>query len=240
MADDADLTDYEYDGVHTDELLERSRLQALFDARQAAADALRESEAVYQQLSTGVTQQRARNLSREKVRSSVVAYALEAESLLRTEAGRAIYDSRELGRMQVPRQPPLSPNSGHMWEQPDRPGDVAVTGITLPGVPEQIIVSDEDGLPLSIRIIGISSLLDLPAPVTARYSLRSTLTYPGSHDTSDRYRRIYLDTSISAQAFRAINHLLDDLQIRLPVSPKKDGQASGSYPDLQSAKDASD
>ena len=239
MAENDENTEFEYQGEHTADLLEKSRLEALFSARQAAADALRESEAVYQQLAQGVSHTRARNLSREKVRSSVVAYALEAESLLRTDAGRHIYKEQSLGAMPVPQQPPLAPNHGHLWEQADRPGDVAVTDITLAGVPEAVITRDAADLPTAINVIGISSLLSLPSPVTARYTLRSKLTYPDSHDTSDRLRQLYPDTNIAAQAFRKINHLLDELEITLPVGVKSDSEAGSRYQDMV-ISDASD
>jgi hypothetical protein len=232
MTGDQQKSEYEYQGEHTEDLLERSRLEALFSARQAAADALRESESMYQQLRQGVSATRARNLSREKVRSSVVAYALEAESLLRTDAGRHIYKEQSLGAMPVPHQPPLSPNHGHLWEQADSPGDVAVTDIHLSGVPESMIRRDGDDMPTAITVVGISSLLSLPSPITARYTLRSTLTYPESHDTSDRLRQLYPDTNIAAQAFRQINHLLDELEITLPVGVKSDSEAGSRYQDL--------
>lgn len=233
MGDGPDPADeWEFKPTHTEELLERSRLEALFEARARAAEAIRESEALYESLGTQISRQRAADLAAEKVRASVVAYGLEAEPLLRTEAGQHYYHGATLGSISVPQVPPLATSQQHLWEPVDRPGDVSVRDITLHDVPEDHIKRSDDGLPSSITVLGISGLLDLPSPITITYELASEFFFSGGHDTSPRHRQLYMDQRISAQGFRLINQLLEDLSIMLPVRKKGSDEAEGKYEDL--------
>mgnify|MGYP006876368906 FL=1 len=131
--------EWEFHPSHTAELLERSRLEALFEARAMAAQAIRESEALYESLGTHISRQRAADLAAEKVRASVVAYGLEAEPLLRTEAGQYYYQAAKLGTISVPQIPPLAASQRYLWEPVDRPGDVSVRDITLHNVPKDLV-----------------------------------------------------------------------------------------------------
>jgi len=121
MGDGPDQGDeWEFKPTHTEELLERSRLEALFEARARAAEAIRESEALYESLGTQISRQR----------------------------------------------------------------------------------------------------------------LASEFFFSGGHDTSPRHRQLYMDQRISAQGFRLINQLLEDLSIMLPVRKKGSDEAEGKYEDL--------
>jgi hypothetical protein len=224
--------EWEFKPSHTEELLERSRLEALFEARSMAATAIRESEALYESLGTQISRQRAKNLADEKVRSSVVAYGLEAEPLLRTEVGQQYYHGSVLGSISVPQVPPLATAQQHLWEPVDRPSDVSVRNITVHNVSEDLIKQSDDGLPTSITVLGISGLLDLPSPITLTYELASEFFFSDGHDTAPRRRQLYMDQRISAQGFRLINQLLEDLSIMLPVQKKGSDEAEGKYEDL--------
>ena len=229
MGDGADQGDeWEFKPTHTEELLERSRLEALFEARAMAAQAIRESEALYESLGTQISRQRAANLSAEKVRSSVVAYGLEAEPLLRTEAGQHYYHGATLGSITVPQVPPLAASQQYLWEPVDRPGDVSVRNITLHDVPKDRIKRSDDGLPISITVLGISGLLDLPSPITLTYELASEFFFSDGHDTSPRHRQLYMDQRISAQGFRLINQLVEDLSIILHIRNSNLDDTSGT------------
>jgi len=233
MGDGPDQGDeWEFKPTHTEELLERSRLEALFEARAMAAQAIRESEALYESLGTQISRQRAADLAAEKVRASVVAYGLEAEPLLRTEAGQHYYHGATLGSITVPQVPPLAASQQYLWEPADQPGDVSVRKITIHDVPDDVVVENKAGIPQSITVLGISGLLDLPSPITLTYELASEFFFSDGHDTSPRHRQLYMDQRISAQGFRLINQLLEDLSIMLPVRKKGSDEAEGKYEDL--------
>jgi hypothetical protein len=82
-------------------------------------------------------------------------------------------------------------------------------------------------------VLGIQGLLDLPSPITITYELASEFFFSSGHDTSPRRRQLYVDQRISAQGFRLINQLLEDLSIMLPVRKRGSDEAEASYDDLK-------
>jgi hypothetical protein len=209
-----------FEGKNAGEYVELSRLEALFSARKAAANAIRESETVRVQLGQNAF------LADEAVRAAVVAYCYETEPMLReTAAGAAYWKGVDIGTIPIPRTPPRSRPAKHMWRPNQDSGRITVTDIDVHGVGDAYMETDDDDIPTGINIIGVESFLQIQSPIKVTYHLTGRDQWVRPEDTDSRVRRIDIPRWISEQVFRINNRLIEDLDIKLPIVDDPQGDA---------------
>lgn len=190
--------------------MDKQRLKSLFDARNKAAEAIR--DASLNQLKAqerGASHQLAQNIVTDRIDSCVRAYVAECEPLLRnTDAGQQLLYDNEITTFTVPYQ-----YNGRMFSQVvDLPcGELNGREITLNGLDEYL------------RFDG----------VTAEYgeiSLEETSN--GLEPQPPERTEIPLPTRLSESVFRELNQLLADLDVGLQAETQSDDVAEYDYSDL--------
>lgn len=195
--------------------VDKARLRSLFEARDEAAQAIRDAPLQQVQVETkGVDKQ----VVDKHVRAAVTAYVLECEPLLQnTAAGLDYWQSYDVGPIRLPRSPP----SDTAWEMgPDR---------TVVGVPDGLVDEGAD----AIAIPGIRQYVSLPSPITIKWAgiAESPGCNRGTEDATEP-SQITIPRGVSEDVFRALNRLLADLGIGLDAEAIEDGEASYDYSDL--------
>ena len=190
--------------------MDKQRLKSLFDARNKAAEAIR--DASLNQLKAqerGASHQLAQNIVTDRIDSCVRAYVAECEPLLRnTDAGQQLLYDNEITTFTVPYQ-----YNGRMFSQVvDLPcGELDGREITLNGLDEYL------------RFDG----------VTAEYGEISLEETPnGLQPQQPERTEIPLPTRLSESVFRELNQLLADLDVGLQAETQSDDVAEYDYSDL--------
>jgi hypothetical protein len=190
--------------------MDKQRLKSLFDARNKAAEAIR--DASLNQLKAqerGASHQLAQNIVTDRIDSCVRAYVAECEPLLRnTDAGQQLLYDNEITTFTVPYQ-----YNGRMFSQVvDLPcGELNGREITLNGLDEYL------------RFDG----------VTAEYGEISLEETPnGLQPQQPERTEIPLPTRLSESVFRELNQLLADLDVGLQAETQSDDVAEYDYSDL--------
>jgi hypothetical protein len=203
-------------GESAEELTERNRLQSLFDARDQAAEAIREAPLREYEIQR---YQAPKEVIDEHVRAAVTAYALECEPLFKnTNEGLRYWKQYDLPGIQLPEAEPDE-------IQNDKIGP-NVRNIEIEGVPDSMF----DRQNLKIKMTGIESYVTLRSPIKIHWS--------GYGEHGYRLQRREVTTtmgvprSLSEDVFRATNKLLADLNIGLDAEQIEDSEASYDYSDL--------
>jgi hypothetical protein len=196
------------------EFVDKARLRSLFEARDEAAEAIREATLHEIELEERGHDE-ATQVVDEHVRTNVMAYVLECEPLLRnTDAGTEYWAGYSLGPVPLPSRP----EAGVAWDmQPSR----------TVHVDDKWLTKSRD----CIQIPGIGAFVALPSPIRIDWSgpVRKHGTNTQSETVSQKYP---VPKEISEDVFRAINRLLADLGIGLDAEAIEDGEASYDYADL--------
>jgi hypothetical protein len=186
----------------TDELVERTRIASLTEAREEAADAIREAPLRRDEA-------RRRRGGRpeavaEHVRSAVAAYALECEPVLKnTPEGRNLWGDRRLGPIPLPDPP------GGRWREGPTPTVTNVAG-ELVG----------DGV---VAVPGVGAYVELPTPICVDWEGRRDAPGLGRGvETATETTEVRAPVRLSERVFRNLNKLLADLGLGLDVETDDD------------------
>lgn len=196
------------------EFVDKARLRSLFEARDEAAEAIREATLHEIELEERGHDE-ATQVVDEHVRTNVMAYVLECEPLLKnTEAGAEYWNDYSLGPMRLPDSPPTDRN----WE-------VGPTRTVYLG---DRWIDEGSG---TILIPGIGAFVNLPSPIQVEWT-GTVHPYTGETESEAVTENYPVPRAISEDVFRAINRLLADLGIGLEAEAAEDGEASYDYSDL--------
>ncbi len=203
-------------GESAEEFTEKNRLRSLFEARDQAAQAIREAplrEYEIQQY------QAPKEIVDEHVRAAVTAYTLECEPLFKnTNDGLRYWKQYDLPAIQLPKAEPDEVKSDKIGPN--------VRNIEIEGVSDSIFDREN----LKIKMTGIESYVTLRSPIKIHWQGYGELGY--------RRKRLEATTtmgvprSLSEDVFRATNKLLADLNIGLDAEQIEDSEASYDYSDL--------
>jgi hypothetical protein len=190
-------------GDSAQEVIEKSRLRSLFEARDEAATAIREAPLKEYEVPRQVVNQH--------VRSSVTAYILECEPLFKnTEAGLEYWQKYQFKPIPLPRSPP------DRIVGPDGPLDSTSVGPTVKrkeiiGIPDSMIEDSRQ-----IAVTGIGSYVSLPSPIEIRWvGFGSDSPNLSGESSNTEITQVQIPRQLSESAFRATNKLLADLDIGL-------------------------
>jgi len=195
--------------------------RSLFDARDEAAEAIRDSP-----LQSFRRRERADGdaadgeidrVVDEAVRQAVTAYVLEAEPLLQnTEAGQEVW--HDAGLQPAALEPPAS----IPWD--DEPS------YEVGGVPESLVDEKND----VIRVPGVAHYVSLETPFSVTWTGQADTVAHRRHATErvEEPTLMTLPRSTSEGVFRATNKLLADLGIGIDAEVAADDEASFDYSDL--------
>jgi len=190
-------------GDSAQEVIEKSRLRSLFEARDEAATAIREAPLKEYEVPRQVVNQH--------VRSSVTAYILECEPLFKnTEAGLEYWQKYQFKPIPLPRSPPDEVTS------PDGPLDSTSVGPTVKrkeiiGIPDSMIEDSRQ-----IAVTGIGSYVGLPSPIEIRWvGFGADSPNLSGESNNTEITQVQIPRQLSESAFRATNKLLADLDIGL-------------------------
>jgi len=195
------------------DMVDRARLTALFDAREQAAEAIR--DAPLQRVEMRQAGQPPAVVA-EHVRSAVTAYVLEAEPLFQnTEEGRELWRSSRVGPI-----PLTDPSKGVEWYEPP--------DATVINVRDELVRDDH------ILVPGIGTYVSLPSPIEVVWEGEESVTYRRGNATKDRQERAEVrpPVEVSEAVFRASNRLLADIGLGLEAETVEDGEVSFDYSDL--------
>jgi len=185
----------------TSEFVERTRYKRLYEARQTAAESLRETSVAR----SGAQRHgdvNAYEQANTHARESVQAYVLEAEDLFRrTDVGTELWESKVLGPIPATRfvSPRAKTDTLTDLQFVNRPPDVEMSG----GEPDQ----------RQIAIRGVRGFVNFEEP-TAIITTEQQMNRRGSA-VKEQDQRVELDTPVelSRAAFRATNELLAEVGV---------------------------
>lgn len=194
-----------------DDYIDKARLRSLFEARDEAAEAIRESSLRQFEIERQYGDDTdAAMIIDEHVRQSVLAYVLEAEPLLQnTDAGQEVWEDAGLAPVALP-----SPPSAE-WD-----GDPSMK---VNGVPNGMLDLGRN----IVHVPGIGHYVSLDTPFTVVWS---GFTHGGG--VTERKRKITLSRATSEDVFRTINELLADLGIGIDAEAASNEEVSYDYSDL--------
>lgn len=203
-------------GESAEEFTEKNRLRSLFEARDQAAQAIREAPLREYE----IQQYRAtKEIVDEHVRAAVTAYTLECEPLFKnTNDGLRYWKQYDLPAIQLPKAEPDEIKSDKIGPN--------VRNIEIEGVSDSIFDREN----LKIKMTGIESYVTLRSPIKIHWQGYGELGY--------RQKRLEATTtmgvprSLSEDVFRATNKLLADLDIGLDAEQIEDEEVSFDYSDL--------
>jgi hypothetical protein len=200
-----------------EEFIDKARLRSLFEARDEAAEAIRESSIQEVDLRRrGESKQDAETIVDEHVRSAVTAYVLEAEPLLKnTDAGEEVWADAGLTPVRLPPRPEAE------WE--------GATSRTVRNVRDGLVDEARD----AIRLPGVGHYVRSSTPFVVEW--RGFVKSPGlSRGTENGVRTATatIPRGVSEDVFRTLNKLLADLGIGIEAEVAGDDEASFDYSDL--------
>jgi hypothetical protein len=200
----------------TEQFMEQSRLRSLFDARDKAAQAIRDATMREQELRRKTP--RATLLVDEHVRAAVTAYVLECEPLYQnTELGQEYWVEYRFEPVTLAIAPPDEvTTSGRGYKSRE-----------ILGLPEGVL---EENRVLSVT--GIQEYLALPSPITVRWTGTQDGPLSSGRSTVTATTELGAPRILSESVFRATNQLLADLDIGIDAERQSGGEAQFDYSDL--------
>ncbi len=192
-----------------EEYTDKSRLRSLFEARDAASQAIRKASMQEMQIRVerGISERAARNVVNSNVRESVSAYVLECEPLLRnSEDGRELLNSTHIHDWRIPGDRHEYDN----WE-----------------VVDNTVTVVDDSL---IRIVGLENYLSMSSVTTRHF--QTVKKHDGYHKQEELVSHT-VSRKVSEKVFRELNLLMADLGIGLEAEREDaDKVAEYDYSDL--------
>jgi len=190
--------------------IDKARLRSLFEARDKASEAIRDSSIKkLQAREKGATQQLANSVVNDRIAACVRAYIAECEPLLRnTESGRELLHDTEITSFHVPYQ-----YDGKQFSQiVDTPcGEADGREITLHGLDQYLRF---DGATVEY---GEMSLEETDKGLQPQPATTTTIPMP---------------VQLSVSVFRDLNDLLAQLDIGLQAETESDDVAEYDYSDF--------